>query len=281
MTEARFPTSYRTASGTAYDLGGGHGLLLNPVGGPSWEFEASGAGFIRKARDISAELTAIGTDAMAECDRMLEGCAADLEAGTPGTLTVGEWSLACYLRRGKSKGLTSGWQGWDVDLYAPDPVWTREHTTSFLPQSGAASSTGGHDLPLDYPYDYGNSARASRLAVDALTPCDVRISFYGRALSPSVYIGGNRYGVDGVTVPDGGMLVIDPTRRDLMDGTAVCLYDRYGTATDVFAKRVRGTKGSGSYIFERVEPGEHVVTWPQTYGVDVTTIERRGHLPWT
>lgn len=273
--------TYATADGTTYEVGGGSGLLLVSSDSQGWEFGAGGLGFTRKARDIIAELTAIGTDAMARCDRMLERCAADLEAGTPGTLTVGEWSLACYLRRGTPKGLTSGWQGWDVDLYAPDPMWTRETTTSLLPGSGTAVSAETVDLPHDYPFDYGASVAAgATLVVPGPLPCDLRVTFYGYAVSPYVRVAGNTYQVN-VTVPEGARLTIDPTRKASMAGDAIRLVGRYGDVQDVFSKRLRGAEGSGSYVFERVPPGDQAVTWPQAIGVDLTVIERRGSLPWT
>ena len=275
MAEARFPTSYLTSGGAPFDLGGGSGLLLNPTDAPSWEFEASGHSFVRKARDISAELTAIGAEAMAECDRLLAGCAADLEAGTPGTLTVGEWSLACYLRRGTTKGLTSGWQGWGVDLYAPDPTWTREHRFEFLPHEGSE----GIDLPYDLPYDLP-SGRADRIESPALGASDFRLTIYGAATNPSVTIGGNAYGAT-VDVPARARLVIDSTRKRSMAGDSVCLVDEWGVSTDAFDRRIRGAEGSGSYVFERVPAGVSEVSRSGNFGFDLTLYERRARLPWT
>ena len=66
-----------------------------------------------------------------------------------------------------------------------------------------------------------------------------------------------------------------------MKGDSVVLSDRYGNSQDVFAKRVRGAEGSGSYIYERIKHGTHDVTWDQGWGFSLDLIERAVALPWT
>ena len=75
--------------------------------------------------------------------------------------------------------------------------------------------------------------------------------------------------------------MIDSTKKRSMKGDSVVLSDRYGNSQDVFAKRVRGAEGSGSYIYERIKHGSHDVTWDQGWGFSLDLIERAVALPWT
>ena len=84
-----------------------------------------------------------------------------------------------------------------------------------------------------------------------------------------------------MTVPEGGLLVIDSTKKRSMKGDSVVLSDRFGNAQDVFSKRVRGAEGGGSYIYERIPHGTHDVTWDQGWGFSLDLIERSVAIPWT
>ena len=88
-------------------------------------------------------------------------------------------------------------------------------------------------------------------------------------------IGANRYQVD-ATVPAGGYMVVDG-----MAGT-VEVVDGNGDVASVFAKAHRGGgAGRGEYIFEKIAPGEHEVSWSRGFGFDVTVYEERGEPPWS
>lgn len=207
---------------------------------------------------------------------------ADMELGKPGTLSSGGWSQRAYVTKAKLSDVYRGGScAATLTVVLLDGVWRREVTYQLLPGSGSEVDNETLDYPHDYGHDYGTSSVSGvTIDVPGVTPCDLRLRVYGHAVSPYVRIGENTYQVN-VTVPDGAILTVDTTRKGSMLGDSVTLRGRYGDVADVFSKRTRGSEGSGSYIYELVRPGLQNVSWPQSFGVDVTLIERRGGLPWT
>ena len=62
---------------------------------------------------------------------------------------------------------------------------------------------------------------------------------------------------------------------------SVVLYDIDGNATDAYALRQRGARGSGSYVFERVAPGYNAVAWDNSFGFEVRAYVERSAPKWT
>lgn len=273
-------STYTTANGTVLDVSGRDGIALASVDALGWDYSHSGALPSRDERKLSGELSFTRRADKAKANLMMELLALDLDAGTPGTWEVDGWKLDCYILTADAPSYTNANRLLTVSIFAPDPIWRRETRYEFMPASGTSSDMGGFDYEHDFPHDYGSTARGSKLEVASIAPCDFRLTIYGYAAKPSIYIGGNRYGVD-VTVPAGGLLVIDSTKKRSMKGDSVVLSDRYGNSQDVFAKRVRGAEGSGSYIYERIKHGSHDVTWDQGWGFSLDLIERAVALPWT
>ncbi len=272
--------TYTTSDGTVYDVSGRKGMLLVTSAALGWERTYTSAGFDGTERKLSGSLAFADASHMAEANDLMARCALDMDNFTPGTLEVDGWKLRCFIASASATTATPMQRTWDVDLVAPDPTWYRETRYEFMPASGTSSDMGGIDHEYDFPHDYGSTARGWKLEVASIAPCDFRLTIYGYAAKPSIYIGGNRYGAD-VTVPAGGLLVIDSTKKRSMKGDSVVLSDRYGNSQDVFAKRVRGAEGSGSYIYERIKHGTHDVTWDQGWGFSLDLIERAVAIPWT
>lgn len=270
---------YETGSGEAFRFSGAASLYSLPAHG--WERSVDGSSVASPARKLKGTLAAAPGSSREDVDRMLALAWADMDSGTPGALRVGDWRISCCLLGLDPEVVTRDSALWNVELYAPDPEWRRETTVSLLPGSGTEVSAETLDYPHDFAHDYGATSTSGLvLDVPGPLPCDLRVTFYGYAVALYVRVGGNVYQVN-VTVPAGGYLTIDPLRKASMAGDSVRLFGPYGDVADVFSKRTRGAEGSGSYIFEKVQPGQQQVTWPQSFGVDLTVIERRGSLPWT
>lgn len=275
-------TWYETASGESFELSGQRSM--SGISGSdlrSWELTRSGRAFERQERQLDVELSFAGAGWHERAMRFLELCDSGALSESPGRLHVGDWYLTCYVVKGAPSFRTSDGVRYDVTLATDDQVWRRESTRHLLPNTGREMENETLDYPHDYGHDYGTSSVAGvTIDVPGVTPCDLRLTIYGHAVSPYVRIGSNTYQVN-VTVPSGAILTIDTTRKGSMLGDSVVLRGRYGDEQDVFSKRLRGSEGSGSYIYELVPPGPQTVSWPQSFGVDVTIIERRGRLPWT
>ena len=88
-----------------------------------------------------------------------------------------------------------------------------------------------------------------------------------------VNIGGNIYNVN-VSVPSGGYLVID-SRQDAPLGWQVYLRNASGQASNVFDSR-----NPNYQILERIPGGTVGLTYPRTYGIDLTLYLERSEPSW-
>ena len=229
------------------------------------------AGFRREPRDFSLRVMMDGGTA-AERNRAADVFERDVADGVPGTLRVGLSRMRCWVIASAKDSwwFSEGTMAMDLTVHADDPVWTRETTAQFLRQSPDPSSSGGLDYPHDYPHDYAAPHVSSTIDNPYALPCACRITVYGPAVNPYVIIAGNRYQVD-VTVPDGGLLVIDGRERAIVSRTPD------GTDLNAFAE---GVRGEGARPFARIPPGASEVRWGGAFGFDCAMIEERSEPAW-
>lgn len=218
------------------------------------------SGVSRDAREASA--TASYTD-LAEMDRARRVFDRDVSMGTPGELVYdGEWSTRAYVVKSEPSLIAPGFFQADLTFVLVDGVWRKPVTTSFNPvQLGGSDYL---DLPYDLPYDLAPVGAATELEGPEWAPSPVRIIVYGQATNPSVTIGGNVYAVD-CTVPSGGYLVIDGMELTVTEVAAD------GTRTNrISDARIGSGEGSGEYVFETIKTGVQALSWPHTFGFDLT-----------
>lgn len=167
---------------------------------------------------------------------------------------------------------------WEVEVECkvllPDPVWVLERTREFSAERDGEEGRG-LNYPHNYPFNFYSGVSIDTIDNDLSWACPVRIVIYGAATNPYIYIGDNRYEVD-VEVPEGGLLVIDG-----LDKSKIELRDRYGNTENVFAKRISGAQGSGTYVFEPIPPGVNPVTWDGSFSFDVILCGERSFPPCT
>ncbi len=268
--------SYVGASG-AVDLDCESALSesLGDVRGYEWGYTLSARGMSSPSRDARKVSFNVHFSDQGELDRLRRVADADVTARKPGKLVSGEWSQRCYIvARGTRQQNADGSVDAEVTAILLDGVWRRSRVEEFVPTSVDASSDA-LDLPHDLPHDLATPPAPSSLTVAASLPCPVSITVFGPASSPYVVIGGNTYRVN-VDVPDGGYLEIDGIEK------TVKVTDSQGAVTDAFGKAERGAgEGGGRYIFERVEPGTHDVSWDKSFGFELTIHEEEGERPWT
>lgn len=271
--------TFTTSDGSVFDVSGAFDTLMFGTDLAGWEWNSVSSGFVREKRTYSVELIAGTKEQRTRIEKLLMLADYDTERGLPDRLEVDGWYIECNITKGSVTNWYSENRVWSLDLSVSSPLWRRETSYDFIPQQGTEQEISDIDYPHDYPHDYGSSGRADTFTVDAHTPCDFRITVFGYAIKPTIHIDDNTYGVN-VTVQDRGLLVIDSTKKASMAHDSVVLKDAYGNCQDVFSSRIRGAKGSGSYIFEQITPGDHTVTWDQSWGFNLAIIERRAALPW-
>ena len=225
----------------------------------------------RPAREID---TTFHAD-YATADQLRRVADADVMSATPGIfLAQNEWRQRGYILASQPNDIHYGRLSTELKIALLDGAWWRLVTKSFIP-TGEESIDGEYlDFPHDYEHDYGNPGAAPYVESSTLTPSDVRIIVYGPATNPSIAVGGNTYQVN-VTVPSGGYLIVDGREK------TITLILANGTAQNAFPYGVRGSgQGSGTYIFEPLQPGSQEVTFSGDFGFDFGWYEEEGEPPW-
>lgn len=273
------PTSsqltYTGSTGEAVELDGpltyvGTGLGIR---GREWTYSLGRRGIssqYRAARE--ATLTADFLD-LSECDRARGVFDRDVASSTPGTLSSGGWSQRAYVVKSEPSDRYHGWVRASMTVLLLDGAWSTPHASSFGPASLASDYGKAYDY--GYPYDYGPPAPARSVEVPGTVPSPFRLVIWGRAVQPSVTIGGNAYSFD-ISVPAGGYLLVDTLHEPVVE-----LVTADGIRTDAFSCAQRGGGlGSGSYAFEPIAPGVQLVSWDDSFGFDLTTYQLEGEIPW-
>lgn len=223
------------------------------------------------AREVQVTALSLSTKPLDEARSVFE---ADMLARTPGTLTINnEWSQHAVVTASDPSYVNVNVSEIKLTFALMDGAWTRGHTTAYNPH--VLTADGDLDYPHDYPHDYTPTALAEKLIVPGRLPAAVRLTIYGPATNPYIVIGENKYQINSVTVPSGGYLIVDGKSKTI-EMTAA-----NGDKTNMFAAGERGTgAGSGAYIFEPVPAGLNTVSWPNSFGFDVTVFEQSGEVPW-
>lgn len=204
----------------------------------------------------------------------------DVAATTPGTLSIGDWSLRCWICSGEPG------KYWQDDRYAEftlqllveDPGWVRETARSFVPVSASVDEAEGDDFPIDFPFDLAFERPSATMDVAGTDPQPFLWRVFGPAANPYLRIvadggSGNLYRVN-ATIPAGCRMEVDSRAK------TVVMIGPEGQVTNLYGSRERGTAGSGSYIFEDIPAGRLSVAWPNDYRFDLVTYEVRSAVPY-
>ena len=148
-------------------------------------------------------------------------------------------------------------------------------TTPTITAEWALTSEFFLDYPHNFSYDFSKIEAAGSIESSVLSPSDVHLVVYGPAVNPYIIVGDNKYQVN-VTVPSGGYLTVDGRKKTIV----LTLAD--GTEQNAFSYGVRGGgAGGGTYIFEKIQPGQQEVTYSGSFGFDLGWYEEEGEPPWS
>lgn len=270
-----FNFSYISARGERIRLNAS-GADIGPAAalrGREWSYEIGHRGIAAQSRPARVVEVEASFQDLSVADALRRAADRDVHDGTPGKIeAVGRWTQRAYVLAFKPDSIGEAYVRGSLSIALLDGSWRRPHVVELRP-GGAASDGKGH--PYAYPYSYGLAEGVGRIMSVGSMPGPVSITVFGPATDPSVTIGGNRFAVK-CSVPAGGHLVIDGI------ALTVELVNAYGTRENKLADAVRGSgRGGGEYIFEEVGgDGEVLVSWPGTFGADVTWWEQEGEPPW-
>lgn len=215
-----------------------------------------------------------GADGLAKRDELYSITQADVDALSPGRLYLGDWYLVGYVVA-SSKSLyqyTDRVCSYDLTFLADSPLWNRDTTHVLMPGRGESD---GLDYAFDYAFDYAEESYEQSIVNESVHDADAVIVFYGPVENPRLRIGDNVYGVN-AEIGQSERFVIDTAAKTIVKVNAI------GETSSAFSSYY-GTlrKGSGSYAFEPIRTGEHVLSWDGSYALDITVRERQRERRWS
>ena len=156
-----------------------------------------------------------------------------------------------------------------IDAYKRRPRLVQRTIICFhAGYEGEISSGSGTDYSYDYPYDYALYLQGRKIVCDAIGGSAFRMLIYGPAENPAITISGHTYTVNG-KLESGETLLIDSLAK------TITLTRASGQSFNWFDNR-----GREEYIFEAIPSGSNTVSWPGTFGFDLTVIEKRSEPKW-
>lgn len=222
---------------------------------------------------IAAPDGATGIELRNRVMAVTEPDAADKE---PGRFVIGRWSLPCYVIGCEP---TNYWMDdrfaeMHLTVLTETSEWVAETLYHFEPGSASGGITGNGDFPFDFPWEFARPRVAETVSNGGLTRCPFLWRVYGPATDPYVIIGPNTYRVN-CDVPVGARLEVDSMAK------TITLIDVAGNRENRFADRQLGAKGSGTYIFEPVPPGDNALTRTNDYIMDLVLYDVRSAPGWS
>lgn len=211
-----------------------------------------------------------GTEATATKNKLTEIAEKDIEAMIPGKIIVGDYYTRGYITGSAKSNYLINKRHCKLDLtfLSEDPAWYREQPHSFFPGVNDVVVNSGTDYPYDYAFDYAAGQSAHVIVCESIRPNAFTLRIYGDVENPTITVGGHVYSING-TIAKGESLLIDSMTK------TITLTKEDGTKENWFDKRSRE-----SYIFQEIPSGQHTVIWNDSFGFDLTIIEKRSEPKW-
>lgn len=205
---------------------------------------------------------------LAARNRLVEVAEKDVLAKQPGLLIVGEYYFKCYVTKSKKGSYLFSRRKMEAELtiISDEPFWVREINFYFR---NTGMNTTGFEYSYDYPVDYVSGFASSALNNPDFAATNFRMTIFGPCSNPATYVSGHAYAVT-AELAAGEYLVIDSVTKTIVK-TALD-----GAKTNLFHYRSRD-----SYIFEKIPPGENILSRNGDFNVDVTLLEERSEPKWT
>lgn len=191
---------------------------------------------------------------------------------TPGKLYIGDEYVTGYFIS-HSSAQSSEFYGVQEELnfLSPYPFWIREEKKSFMPITEGLQTDEFLDYEYDYQYDYSAQSGGGVIwQVDHYAPCEFLMTIFGEAADPRITINGHPYQIY-TTLLANEYLQIDSRRN------AVTKFLANGTRQDLYDMRAKYPNPS---VFEPITPGNIAITWPGSYGFDLTLYLERSEPRW-
>lgn len=204
-------------------------------------------------------------------NKLLEVAEKDVLAMQHGKIIIGDYYFRCFVTKSQKKNYLTTNRHMTVTLYLTSdfPYWVKEtrHVISLLADD-VAENTSGFDYSFEYPFEYLNDVANKAISNTDFAASNFRMTINGACVDPAIHIGDHLYQVY-CTVNEGEYLTIDSTSKTII------LTANDGTQTNVFNSR-----NKDSYIFEKIQSGKNVVSWPGTFTFEIIILEERSEPRW-
>lgn len=203
-------------------------------------------------------------------NKLFEIAEKDVLAMKHGQIICGDYYFKCFITKSQKKNYQQSKRIMEATLTLTTdyPYWTKETKTVF---SNMGVSTFGLDVdfPYDYPHEYHTNLQNRPVTNTGFTASNFRLVIYGPCVNPSIGIADHVYRVN-CTVQDGEYLTIDSVSKKIYTT------GNTGETTNKFNSRDRD-----NYVFEKIPPGSHMVSWDGSFGFDVIMLDERSEPKWT
>lgn len=203
-------------------------------------------------------------------NRLLEVVEKDVLALQHGKIIIGDYYFKCFVTKSEKKDYLKNkrFMMLNLTLTSDLPYWVKETSNLFMVSAGAAA-VGGLDYSFDYPHDYTSDMKNASINNTGFVASNFKLIINGPCNNPVVYVENHAYQVS-CDVAAGELLVVDSS------GKTVEIVATNGTKTNVFNRR-----NKDSYIFEKIPPGKHLVTWEGDFNFEIILLEERSEPRWT
>lgn len=216
-------------------------------------------------------------------DKLTEDFEHDVRTLEAGIFVFGEYYIKGYVVESDTQTSVrnNNWTQKEIKIYCPKASWIKETHFSFLPDPVRAhpvctyrSSSIKAVLP-EFKFDFVNKHKNGNWTLN--NPSTMESNFimtiYGFCTNPKIMINGHPYTVE-TTAYEGERIVINSMRKGEED--SVIKIGRLGEITNLYNAR-----GKEYSVFKKIPPGISQISWPGTYGVDITTFEERSEPKWS
>ena len=247
-----------------------------------WSYTVRGGKVTRFTMDPKAATFPVGIaasseeDGLAWRDRIHALVAPDRAARTPGSLEICGYRASCYVIGAAPTNYWMDGRFAEIALTVlfTNGFWTREVLHHFTPKASVGFGSG-IDFPFEFPFDFA-ATRPPQVITNTATGSGPFIwRVFGPARDPYFMAGGDKHQVF-VELKNGERLEVDsrPGARTAIKMSAA------GEATNVFDKRLRGSSGSGTYLFEPIPAGRVEFSWDNGYAFDLILVDQTDTPPW-
>lgn len=229
-------------------------------------------GFSRKQYKKNVKLDVFcGVDEFAEAMNQFENIVSvDVLKSTPGKIYVNGEYLSCYIKGVKKEEWEAGiYTIVTLTLISDHPFWINEASKQFYPKEAGESTSDFLDYPFDYLFDYTISDIGSQdWYIDHITSCPFVMTIYGPVTNPRILINGRVIEVY-TTLESNEYLILDSRDHTIIK------YLSNGTTSSLYNNRYMEES-----VFDPIGPGTIFITWPGTFGFDITAYMERNEPRW-